>query len=148
MPAYFFDSSALVKRYRQEPGTPRVLGLFTGPDRLFISRLTHVEVSAAVVRRGRGTGATAQQQQATLDRLDDDVRYAVEVVDVAAVVVARAIDVTRRHALRGADAIQLATALIVRGGVAPEELILVGTDREMNIAATAEGFQVIDPTRP
>lgn len=79
---------------------------------------------------------------ATLDR---DVRESYEVVDLGASTLARAVDLVRIHALRGADSIQLACALLSRGGDASENLIFVGSDRELNKAASAEGFPIIDP---
>jgi predicted nucleic acid-binding protein len=45
MPRYFFDSSALVKRYHAESGTDEVRRLLTEPGaECFISRLATVEV--------------------------------------------------------------------------------------------------------
>jgi predicted nucleic acid-binding protein len=46
MPSYFFDSSALVKRYVQELGTPRVLALIHSGQRLVAARLAIVELTA------------------------------------------------------------------------------------------------------
>jgi hypothetical protein len=53
---YFFDSSALVKRYAQETGSAWV-EVLTDPQaghRLYLARITVVEVVAAVARRQRG----------------------------------------------------------------------------------------------
>jgi hypothetical protein len=45
MPRYFFDTSALVKRYHAENGTPEVRRLMTEPDaQCLISRLATVEM--------------------------------------------------------------------------------------------------------
>jgi predicted nucleic acid-binding protein len=51
MAVYFLDSSALLKRYRDEAGSQRVSQLIETGERLVIARLAHVEVSAAIVRR-------------------------------------------------------------------------------------------------
>ena len=48
MARYFLDSSALVKHYHQESGSPAVEGLFNQPgDKLFVSGLALVEVHSA-----------------------------------------------------------------------------------------------------
>lgn len=51
MPSYSVDSSALVERYRIEPGSQGLLELLKIADQLLVSRLAVVEVSAALVRR-------------------------------------------------------------------------------------------------
>jgi hypothetical protein len=53
MPGYFFDSSALGKRYHQEVGTAHVEALFQAsqPSR-FISRLSVVELQSELARWG------------------------------------------------------------------------------------------------
>jgi predicted nucleic acid-binding protein len=67
MAAYFFDSSALVKRYVNETGSgwvQTITDAATGHE-IYIARITTVEVIAALVRRARSgnmdalTAATA-----------------------------------------------------------------------------------------
>jgi len=58
---------------------------------------------------------------------------------------ARAVEFTRSHALRGADAIQLACAFSARLLEPRQEVVFVASDRELNNSALTEGFQVIDP---
>lgn len=55
MAVYFFDSSALVKRYVQETGSAWVMAT-TAPQAghaLYIARITAVEVVSALTRRHR-----------------------------------------------------------------------------------------------
>jgi uncharacterized protein len=56
--AYFFDSSAIVKRYVQETGTAWVRRLTRrgNPAPIYLAGITAVELTSAVARR-RGTGA-------------------------------------------------------------------------------------------
>src|SRR5271154_6413489 len=62
MPAYFFDSSALAKAYRQEIGTARVMALFAESGSQFlIFSLTVVEFQSVFAQKVRG---------GTLTRLD------------------------------------------------------------------------------
>jgi uncharacterized protein len=54
MATYFFDSSALVKRYHPEVGTADVNRLFSEQhSRHFIARLAVAEVQSALVRKVR-----------------------------------------------------------------------------------------------
>src|SRR5438045_2028616 len=66
MPAYFLDSSALVKAYRREAGTNRVTQLLSGSDPIMVARLAQVEVSSAIVRRGRAAGYSTRIFQIAL----------------------------------------------------------------------------------
>ena len=45
MTRYFLESSALVKRYKQEPATDVVDGLFAGDDELYYLNLAVIESS-------------------------------------------------------------------------------------------------------
>ena len=147
MPRYFLDSSSLVKRYRREQGTERVLELLDGSDPLIISRLAHVEVSSAIVRRGRASGISATDLNDLLGELDREIGSWFEVIELSAPIMTRASALTRAHGLRAADAVQLACALVARDQAPQAELTLVGSDQELNTAASAEGLSTLDPTR-
>lgn len=144
MPVYFFDSSALVKRYRHEAGSDQVAQLLGESERVIVSRLAHVEVSAAIVRRARETQSAADEVDRVLNVLDGDLRDSLDVVEIDPQVMDHALSLTRKYALRAADAIQLACArLAVDPG---EDLVFVSSDVALNNAAAAEGFHVVDPT--
>jgi uncharacterized protein len=147
MAVYFLDSSALVKRYRQEAGSEQVHKLIDDAERTVISRLAHVEVTAAIVRRGRAAATPAQELESLLARLDRTVNKAFDIVDLDTPIMERATLLARRRGLRGADAIQLACALLARNDATQQEFALVGSDQELNAAAVAEGLTVIDPTQ-
>lgn len=70
------------------------------------------------------------------------------VVEVTKDLLERAIVLAIKHALRGYDAVQLATALETNDERIKEGLstiILVSADKELNDAATVEGLLVEDP---
>ena len=56
MAAYFFDSSAIVKRYISETGSGWVTSMsdISTNNRIYIARITAVEVVSAITRRKRG----------------------------------------------------------------------------------------------
>ena len=61
MAHYFFDSSALVKRYVHEDGTAWVRRLTrrSAGRRIYLARITNVEVASAVARRRKGRTLTS-----------------------------------------------------------------------------------------
>jgi len=68
--AYFFDSSALVKRYARETGTAWVFSLVrpSADHRLYIARITGVEVVSALSRRERAGLLTSSSVAKALTR--------------------------------------------------------------------------------
>jgi predicted nucleic acid-binding protein len=147
MPIHFFDASALVKAYREESGTNFVVDLIGTSPLPVVSRLGVIETSAAIVRRGRGTGMSIDEIQALLRSLDRDLRVAFEISELTPFVLMHALELTRHYGLRASDALQLAGALFTRED-SGDEVFVVSSDAELNAAATAEGFHVIDPTQP
>ena len=64
-------------------------------------------------------------------------------------IVDRAMSLAERHALRGYDAVQLATALVVNSRLAAtgQTLTLISADIDLNSAAATEGLAVDDPNQ-
>lgn len=61
MPAYFFDASALVKRYVQENGSDWIRRLLVEQQpRVFISTLSGAEVASALMRKQRAGELAAE----------------------------------------------------------------------------------------
>lgn len=148
--AYFVDSSALVKRYVQETGTPWVRGITRRRPStvVYIARITTIEVSCSIARRRQGKSLTPPHAASILRRFRQhlDGRYIIAELTIPVLDEARRLGV--KHALRGYDAVQLAAALEVNrfhqaGGSGP--LTLVSADLELNAAAAAEGLVVDDP---
>jgi uncharacterized protein len=148
--AYFLESSALLKRYVHEVGTDYVVGL-TAPaagHALHVSRLSQVELVAAIARRRKGKTIRAKVASMLLDRVRDDFSGLFRIVEVSPEVLGHAEALADRHAIRAYDAVQLAAALAVAANLADAGLSLtfVSSDRELNAAAGAEGLSVVEPT--
>ena len=149
MSDYFFDSSALVKAYIAETGTPWVRTLLDDEQhRIYISQLAEVEVIAALTRRF-SVGDLTQQDR---DQLAHDARQdcaSFLVVRITTEVIEAAINLALMHNLRAYDSVQLASALEVRAVVQnsqnPVALTLVSADLELNRASALEGLPVDDP---
>ncbi|MEO2004462.1 MAG: type II toxin-antitoxin system VapC family toxin [Candidatus Poribacteria bacterium] len=149
MPAYYIDSSALVKRYIGEDGSEVVDRVLDDPDqRCYISRIAGAEVVATLARRGRGERWTEQQIDERIDLLHDDLRSRYRLVDASRAILSDSMNTARRHGLRGYDAVHLTTAVrvnIVRIDQGALPVILMSSDDELNIAAEAEGLTVLNP---
>lgn len=150
MANYFLDSSALVKRYVEEPGSDWVVGLGGAGrgDPIIVSRLAWLEVTSAAVRRARAGDLGEQDLRWLLGRLEEDMRRRYRVVAVGEGTIVQAWDLVVKHGLRAADGLQLACALAARSSLPEgESLTLVSSDRELNEAAVAEQVGVVDPVR-
>lgn len=150
MPIYFFDSSAIVKRYVTEIGTAWVLNL-TNPrsgNQLHISRITGVEVISAIARRTRNGSVSVADAAIAFADFRHDFTRAYRIADITSTIVSRAMQLAETYALRGYDAVQLAAALNVQSylsSLKQSGLTIVSADVELNAAAAAEGLLIEDP---
>jgi hypothetical protein len=72
------------------------------------------------------------------------------VVAISASLIEEAMDLAELHGLRGYDAVQLATALLVEAGMTASgigPLTLISADGDLNQAAQAEGLLTDDPNQ-
>jgi len=148
--AYFLDSSALVKRYATETGSPWVENL-TDPrsgNRIYVAAITHVEVIAAIARKKKGLLLSATDAAAAIGRFENDLQTDLRVFDLTPNVITMAARLSERHALRGYDAVQLAVALEINAARTARRLtglMLISSDVELNTAAQSEQLLTDDP---
>jgi uncharacterized protein len=135
----YFDASALVKRYVRESSTPSVRRLLR-QEPAATSRLSEAEISSALCRRHREGALTTRQCQRALDALRADLSR-LEIVELSPAVVASVHPLLARHGLRAGDALQLASALMLREALG-DELAFVAYDERLHAAARLEGFRV------
>lgn len=106
----YFDASALVKRYIDERGSKETIALASSAEVVATSLVSRAEVAVAFARAAR-SGVLTEGDARKAQRA-----FAAEWVDLARVPVtealmARAETLAWSHALRGYDAVQLASAL-------------------------------------
>jgi len=140
---YFLDSSALIKRYVAEIGSPWIKTLTdsqTG-NSLLLVRITWVEVLSAFARRQREGGITPAEVAALIQTFRSEFNSRYRVIEVDEVLIERAGELIVEYPLRAYDAVQLASALRVQSllTLIPEtQLIVVSADnRLLNIAQSA-----------
>jgi len=146
---YFFDSSALAKRYHPEIGTAKVTSIFAEPGcEVRISRLSFVEVQSVFamnVRAGFITRTEAGQQRARL--VLDVAAGAIEVCTVTPDHFAAAERLIGRHSfstrLRTLDALQLAVALDLSSQDLADHFVV--SDKALGEVASLEGMSVLNP---
>ena len=149
MSSFYLDSSAVVKYYVPETGSAWIRELIDAKEyKSTISRLTVVEVAAAVEKRRRMKEISERHRVRILARFGMDYRQRYSVVRVNDSIVELAVDLTGRHPLRAYDAIQLATALsldqLVRENRLPP-ITFVSADAVLCQAAKAEGLTAMNP---
>ena len=150
MSLYYFDSSALVKSYAQEVGTNWVRALINAQpaNEIFTALVTGAEIIAAIKRRERGNTITDADASSAIMAFRSQFRIDFKALRTSDAVVDLAMDLAETHKLRGYDAIQLASALLIEArlasrGVGP--LTLISADHELNQAAQIEGLLIDDP---
>jgi len=148
--AYFFDSSAIVKRYLIETGTAWVGSItdLAAGNSVYLARVTLVEVISAITRKARGSGLSASGASKAIGDFRDDFGNEYSVIELTPRLIEQAADLVEAHALRAYDAVQLAAALEINANMrlagAPP-ITLVSADGALNTAALAEGLAVDDP---
>lgn len=146
MPRYFVDSSALAKRYLDEPGTRSVIQIVEQRGPVSVSAITEVEIVSAGVRRNKAGELGGELLHAMVTLLARDFRERFEVLPPSNRILTTAVELVQTHALRAADAIQLATALQCASELSDRaEWVLVSSDGELNDAARREGLAILDP---
>ncbi|HXG22348.1 MAG TPA: type II toxin-antitoxin system VapC family toxin [Methylomirabilota bacterium] len=152
MPIYFFDSSALVKRYRSEAGSDVVERLLIEPTaRCYISRLAVVEVQRAFSRRVREREITEQELDSLRDRLYGDLGQRLVLVrKLRDFHYHNAVRLVRKYAppqqiplLRSLDAIHLVSALDLHARQPID--FFVSADRDLCKVAEAEQLNALNP---
>ncbi len=137
----FWDSSALVALAVDEKATRSLRALSREDPELVLWILSEVEIASALWRRRRSNELTEAVRAEAQRQMDLTLSNAVAVADVPAVV-RRARRLLAAHALRSADAMQLAAALLACEDE-PSRLALVTVDDRLAEAATREGFTVV-----
>ncbi len=145
MPAYFLDTSAIVKRYVQETGTSWIRNLAAPASGhfLYVARIADVEVAAALARRRQQASLSPAEAAAALSQFRQDLAQDYRVLEISIPLLRRAARIADMHVLRAYDAVQLAASLEVRSQV--PRLVLISADADLNSAALAEGLPVEDP---
>jgi uncharacterized protein len=148
----YADTSALIKYYLQEAGTDAVQKKIKEESSrgagVFISDLGYAEILAAFSRRLREKLLRQDEADALTVRFEGDWESTVNRVELSTAVLAYVPGLLKKHPLRGADVVHLASALWLRdasrlGRAGMFEF--TATDKQLRGAAIAESLAVFDP---
>lgn len=133
----YFETSAIMKLVVVEEGSDEAGALWDGSDLLLTSRLSYAEARAALAaarRAKRISEKGLRDAKKSLERRFQEI----DLIEVTSDVAGSAGDLAERHALRGYDAVHLASVLTLNA----DSVVLVTWDRELAHAGRAEGFDL------
>jgi predicted nucleic acid-binding protein len=150
MSAYYFDTSALVKRYVAEVGSTWVRSTIARRSGhvSYASVLAQPEAISALQRKVREGHLEEDRARALARRVTTHFAHSYAPVAITPSVIAQACELLHHYPLRAYDALQLASAMAVRGVLrqnALPTLLFVAADDILLAAAAAEGFIVDNP---
>jgi predicted nucleic acid-binding protein len=152
MPHYFFDTSALVKHYHIEPGSPRVDQILAEPGSIyFIARLTMTELLSVFAKKVRireiagvdFDGLRLRLYSHVQNQTLRPVRMLNGHFESAGNLIAKHGKTRQLHTL---DALQLAAALSIQRPTAIDHFVCA--DQSLCEIALLEGLTVINPEQP
>lgn len=133
----YFDASALVKLVVEESGTDVASAIWDGCDAALSSRLAYPEVRAALAAARRNSDLTERELRSA-EATWEQFWAAMRPVELTPSVERSAGQLAKQRALRGADAVHLASALAVDS----PDLVLAVWDRRLHAGAMAEHIAV------
>ncbi len=139
---YFFDTSALVKRYIQESGSKLIDRTFDEANEILVSAVTRIEAISAF-RRLMGEKNISEADYKNLkSELDEDFKD-FTILPVSQKILNKAYQIVDTEDLRTLDAIQLATVIIASKNIDQ----LVAADQRLLFAAENNNIDTIDPLK-
>jgi len=137
----YLDTSALIKRYVNEPGTVDVRAWVRAADVVSLSIMTRAETASGLTRLLRRGIITQDNYLVTIEQFRLDWAW-YQRIPINEELIARADFLACQHSLRGYDAVHLAAALIWQ-----EMLMLPVTlatyDRELASAGIKSSLKVL-----
>ena len=136
----YFDTSSLLKFIIKEIGSEENLNIWNLSDEKVCSQLTRTEMHSALMRKVREGSISASAMRARLNAMNK-IFADVVLVDITSEVIDASCELVKELPLKSADAIHLATALMVRAD------LFSSSDKKLCAAASESGIAVTDPTK-
>jgi len=133
----YFDTSAVVPLIVSEPSSATCSQLWNEATRVISSRLVYPEARAALAQAERVQRLTAAELRAAVEDLNSVVEE-IDYLEVTAGLAMSAGQLAEAHALRGYDAVHLASASVANDA----ELVMVTGDQHLGTAAAEIGISV------
>jgi predicted nucleic acid-binding protein len=127
----FADTSALVKRYIEEPGSDAVDEILSRSDILIVSSVTRIELNSALSRRLKDRSLDEKSYKSALGEFNNDFEF-IEVVKFDFQSEKTAIENIRKHNMKTLDAIQLSSVKLSKADM------FITADKKLYDVALAE----------
>ena len=117
-------------------------------NRIYIARITAVEVVSAITRRRRGGSLSLSDASTAITLFRHDLVNEYRIIEVTPTLIDVAMSLAETHGLRAYDATQLAAALEInhqRLAWRLSSVTMVCADVRLNVAASTEGLTVDNP---
>ena len=141
----YLDTSALVKLYIWEEGTEAARRLLKEADLVATSKVAYVETKAALSRLRRERNLTEEDYQLAKNSFQRDWNNYL-VVELTDMVIKMGGELTEKYALRGFDALHLASALLLTKQI--KQKVTAGCWDARLWDALADNMEVIPACRP
>jgi predicted nucleic acid-binding protein len=138
----YLDTSALVKRFVQEPGSRAVDRLLATGKPVGTSIVAYAELFAALARKRRDRALPLARYQMVAGEVEREWSTYVRVT-VLPTILARSRRLVETHPLRGFDALHLASAAYLAEAL-EVDVTFAAADRRLLDAAAAEGLVAAD----
>ena len=132
LPVYYLDSSLIIKRYLKESGTAQVKQLLGSSMQWYTAALSYAEVLCAF-KRAYKTHVISEKMFYAVSHTFQADWAKVDTLEFSPEAQALVSDILKRVYLRGADTVQLSTALCLKNQGLP--LIFGTADKQLHIAA-------------
>lgn len=146
----YVDTSALVKRYVNEPGSEWVRSITSSEagNTIIISQITRIELYSALNGALRGNKIRRNTYQAYIDDITALLASEYEIINFQSSMVDIACRLLEQYKLRAYDSIQLASALEANSrllSIRLPNLIFITGDLDLLEAAKSEGLTTDNP---
>lgn len=139
---FYFDTSALVKKYVLETGSQKVIELWREAEGIAISKVGYAECLAAFYRKKREGEIMSGQLRKVLKIFRNDWTGFIR-IDVSSELEKLIDRITAKHPLRGFDTLHLASCLSLKKAL-KSRLTFVAADGRLLEAASKERLTIQD----
>lgn len=137
----YLDTSALIKRFVAEKGSPLVQTLVTRKGPIATAKIAYAEVYAGLTRKLREGHLSDASYALACRHFEADWQAYIR-VELHDDTLFLARDLIRRHPLRGFDAIHLASAISLKNALG-EDITFAAADERLLRAAKAEDLKIL-----
>ena len=136
---YFFDTSALIKNYIEEPGTDNVASIFDKADEIFVSEICIIESISTIRRIYEENKITKKDYENLKEEIKKDNQYFSRIsIENVYSIAEKLID---KYQLKSLDSIQLGSMILLRNQID----YFVCCDKKLLEAANKEKIKTINP---